>query len=340
MPRPLFSTFVQVAAAGLPLVAWSAEAPRSNAPGPCARTSVLEEIDNRDPQLLRSILARAANVENSGFVLWRIERDGAAPSHLFATIHVIDTYLQKLTPAVQSAIAASQTAALESAEIDRQSLHRLAALASELMVAGDDQSTLGLGPALQAKLEHELEIAGLPAYWAVTMRPWALTLLLGRSDCQERRMRSGMLSLDMLVAGEAKARGVPLIGLETHVEQYQSLASLPDDVQIAWLKSTIALAGREDEIAETIGELYRFRRISALWELSNGLLPDAGLDTGALLKLQTRLIDLRNQRMFERSRPLLMRGGAFIAVGALHLVGPHGLVELLRSDGFKMTPIE
>ena len=33
-------------------------------------------------------------------------------------------------------------------------------------------------------------------------------------------------------------------------------------------------------------------------------------------------------------------GGAFIAVGAMHQIGPHGLVALLREKGFKLTAIE
>ena len=40
------------------------------------------------------------------------------------------------------------------------------------------------------------------------------------------------------------------------------------------------------------------------------------------------------------SLPLLERGGAFIAVGGLHLAGKEGLVELFRAAGYTVTPIE
>jgi uncharacterized protein YbaP (TraB family) len=54
---------------------------------------------------------------------------------------------------------------------------------------------------------------------------------------------------------------------------------------------------------------------------------------------EEELIDKRNKRMAERSKPLIDKGNAFIAVGALHLPGKTGLVELLRSAGYKVIPV-
>ena len=51
------------------------------------------------------------------------------------------------------------------------------------------------------------------------------------------------------------------------------------------------------------------------------------------------LITDRNLRMRDRMLPLLEKGRAFIAVGALHLIDRNGLVELLRTAGYKLTPV-
>ena len=50
------------------------------------------------------------------------------------------------------------------------------------------------------------------------------------------------------------------------------------------------------------------------------------------------LVD-RNAVMAKRAAPLLASGGAFIAVGALHLTGKDGLIERFRADGYTVTRI-
>ena len=43
--------------------------------------------------------------------------------------------------------------------------------------------------------------------------------------------------------------------------------------------------------------------------------------------------------MAERTAPLISAGGAFIAVGALHLSGKDGLVERVRAAGYEVTKV-
>jgi len=43
--------------------------------------------------------------------------------------------------------------------------------------------------------------------------------------------------------------------------------------------------------------------------------------------------------MAERAAPLLADGGAFIAVGALHLVGKAGVIERFRALGYTVTKV-
>ena len=52
------------------------------------------------------------------------------------------------------------------------------------------------------------------------------------------------------------------------------------------------------------------------------------------------LIVRRNHTMTERADPLLRAGNTLIAVGALHLPGPEGIVSLIRRRGYKVTPVE
>jgi uncharacterized protein YbaP (TraB family) len=50
-------------------------------------------------------------------------------------------------------------------------------------------------------------------------------------------------------------------------------------------------------------------------------------------------LDERNLAMRDRALPLIEQGNAFIAVGAAHLAGDQGMVELLRKAGYEVTPV-
>ena len=56
-------------------------------------------------------------------------------------------------------------------------------------------------------------------------------------------------------------------------------------------------------------------------------------------KLMAELIDARNLRMLERMAPRLKEGKAFVAVGALHLPGDHGLLRLLERQGYRVSAV-
>jgi hypothetical protein len=52
-----------------------------------------------------------------------------------------------------------------------------------------------------------------------------------------------------------------------------------------------------------------------------------------------RLLHERNVRMAERAEVRLREGGAFIAVGALHLYGGVGVLSLLEQRGWRVTRV-
>lgn len=52
------------------------------------------------------------------------------------------------------------------------------------------------------------------------------------------------------------------------------------------------------------------------------------------------MVTTRNRKMVEKAAPILERGGAFIAIGALHLPGQDGLVELFRRKGYNVSRVK
>ena len=108
------------------------------------------------------------------------------------------------------------------------------------------------------------------------------------------------------------------------------------------LTDSAKLFGRIADTNETLIQLYLQRRLD--WILPFGQLAlgnrrtpkEAAADREFLKSIMSE----RNRTMDERAQKYLKEGGLMIAVGALHLPGEDGLVNLLRKRGYTVTAVE
>jgi uncharacterized protein YbaP (TraB family) len=307
----------------------------------CAGHDMLEEMRVADPPTFQRITQAAAATENSNAILWKIEQQDKPASYLFGTMHVTDERINVLPSAVKTALANSRRVALE---IDDFSQERM----SEAMSAAGKLMLLPAATRLDALLSDEefakvtslFRRTGLPSELAIRLRPWVAVMLLSLSDCEKGRVANGVLPLDARLAQFAEARGVGVFGLETVERQFQALAAVPEDDQLAILKATLKLYDRIDDLMETTIQLYLKRQIGAIWPLQLALAERLGHSPQIFESFAQNLIVARNIKMRDRALGHLAGGGIFIAVGALHLPGKQGLVELIREAGYSVTSIE
>jgi uncharacterized protein YbaP (TraB family) len=197
-----------------------------------------------------------------------------------------------------------------------------------------------LGGADYQTLSQALSRSGVPAQAVGAFRPWLVTLMLAISECEQHRMRSGLLSLDARLAKETEQRGLKAVGLETVASQLQALSAVPEPDQVEILKSTVRYYHRVDDFIETMVQLYQQRQLGALWPLQLELAEKVGVERKVFDSYEQALLVRRNFGMRDGALPYLSEGQAFIAVGALHLAGKNGLVSLLRGAGYTVTAIE
>ena len=84
---------------------------------------------------------------------------------------------------------------------------------------------------------------------------------------------------------------------------------------------------------------YLARDLAGLWRISQENVGTGEQERRLNEVFTRRLVDERNVRMAERAEPRLREGGAFIAVGALHLYGSGGMLSLLERRGWRVTRI-
>jgi uncharacterized protein YbaP (TraB family) len=134
-------------------------------------------------------------------------------------------------------------------------------------------------------------------------------------------------TVDEMLYRYAVSKGKEVTGIETIAEQAAMMDIIPNNYVYAYFKEYDKQAG---EIEKLIS-LYQSARLDSLL-----VLLEEG-ETGALLI--DDLLIFRNQRMVERLLPVINEHSAFIAIGAGHLPGQQGVLQLLRSNGYFVEPV-
>ncbi|WP_309082617.1 TraB/GumN family protein [Chelativorans sp.] len=308
----------------------------------CEGANLVAQLATEDPALLREIENEAAATPNGEGLLWRIEADGAAPSYLFGTMHVTDPRVTRLPGQAQEAFDLASTVAIETTQILDEAAMMAAVFEKPglMMFSQGESLTDHLTPDQRKIVEEEFEERGAPFDGISKMKPWILVSLVSMPDCELKRQQAGAIILDAKLAKEAKAAGKKVAGLETVAEQLSAMASLPMELHVRGLVGAIELGDRMDDMIETMVALYLDGRTGMFRPALGKLLPMGEGEAADYSAFEQRMIDARNHVMAERSQKLIEEGGAFIAVGAMHLPGPNGLVELLRKAGYRLSRAE
>lgn len=256
-------------------------------------------------------------------LLWRVEEEGAA-SHLFGTIHSEDPRVVDLPEPVLEAFQRADTYAMEMIPDFR--------VMSELVRAMHFQDQRNLREVLGDKLFRRTAAAlsdhGVGKGLALKMKPWAVAVTLSFP-----RPETGLF-LDIMLFNRAMAAGKKTVGLEDPAEQLAFFTGLSMEDQVRLLKVTLAQSDEIDRTMDRLIAAWLSRDPDRLSALSDTYLDE--LPGELAERFREQAIDRRNRRMFERMQPLLEKGGAFVAVGALHLYGEHGLLALLRRNGYSV----
>lgn len=305
----------------------------------CTGENLLAALERDDPAKLAEIRAEAAGVANGDGVLWRIGKEGAEPSWLFGTMHMSDPRVVALDRRARAAFEASSTVVIETTEVLDQAKMMAAMLANpELTMFTDGTTLMSLVPDEErAALEAALGARGIPPASVARMKPWMISAMVALPACELARKAAGAPVLDAVLATEGQAAGKALGGLETIADQLGAMASLPMEFHVRGLIDTLKLGDAVDDVIETMIALYLDGETAMFWPFFRAALPAGeGADAAGFSAFEETMVKARNRTMAERAMPFIDAGGAFIAVGALHLPGEEGLIELLRKKGYRV----
>jgi hypothetical protein len=283
---------------------------------------------------------RANDLVNADGVFWRIDKPGLEPSYLYGTIHSTDDSALTLARRAAERIDSAKVVATELGG-PMDATEKANAGAAMLARALDrDHDTFEDAPqADRAEIEKLLAGQGYPSEFVHHLKLWFLAVLTAVPQCEAARQALDLPEVDQLIAQSAKASGVKVVGLETVGEQIDAIAAMRPQIAGVLLALAARDPGMNDDVYATMLKLYRESRPADILPISDAL-GDMSEDERAAEDEFTRLLVVgRNAAMAERIAPLLKGGGAFIAVGALHLPGKTGLIERLRAEGYTVTKV-
>lgn len=276
-------------------------------------------------------LAAEAHSRFDRGLLWKVERAGAHTGYLYGTIHVPDARVLQFKQTVIQSIRASDIIATE-IPMDAASLQ--AAGAAAMFNDGRRLNKL-IGAGHYAQLAKLLSARGIPAEAVPGFKPWSAMSLL----VMPLKIEHPPLDLVLFQAGVQS--GKRTAGLETVAEQLGAFDDLPMQAQVAMLEATIDQHALIAPLVEQMLQLWLAEETGALLALStegNGMKMSAALLAANEMMLE-RIVDRRNVLLTDRLEALLKQGGSFAAVGALHLPGQRGMLNLLKQRGYTLERV-
>jgi uncharacterized protein YbaP (TraB family) len=286
------------------------------------------------PSLLISDVA-AQNNDRRGF-MWEV-RKGKQIGYLFGTIHVGRPEFYPLPPSRLSPLQRADAIVLE-ADVSDSARAIAATQKYAVYPQGEPGLDKRLTPELRERVEsvltrNQLEIAPM-----MRMKPWMLGSVLALFEAAQAGYVPA-LSAEAYLTRVAKNDNKPILELEGIEQQFELFEKASWATQVAFLEEAL-------KAVETRGARRELNRIIQAWETADRAALERVLaemraqsSPGSRFTVDTILLG-RHPQMVRKIETMMTSGKTYVfAVGALHLVGPQGLVELLRARGYTLTEL-
>jgi uncharacterized protein YbaP (TraB family) len=260
-------------------------------------------------------------------LFWAIQKQGQSVGYLLGTIHSEDPRVLDFSEDFLGKLQGNEVFAMELVP-DLSTLARL----TEYMLYPDGQSLESvIGIDRFQTLSSALSTYKVPAEFVSSMKPWAAMMTLSTPPPVTGFFMDFSLSL------RASGSGLKVVGLETLEQQLSFLEDMPEEMQLSLLDQAIAEYEQVTEVHDQMVSVYLKGDLHELQVLSTEQMLAVGSEARDYF-METG-INARNHRMLASLLKHMEQNSVFAAVGALHLPGEQGLINLLRQQGFELMPM-
>lgn len=140
-------------------------------------------------------------------------------------------------------------------------------------------------------------------------------------------------SYELSFVNQAREKKKPIIGLETVEFQSRVLDARPLEKQVS---SLVEIANDPQKAVNQLKKLIATYKAQDIEKLHSLVLEEERSDA----EFSKDLLDDRNAAWIPKLESNIKTTPSFIAVGAGHLGGKNGVIQLLKAKGYKVTPIK
>jgi uncharacterized protein YbaP (TraB family) len=257
--------------------------------------------------------------------LWEV-RGERNTVYLLGSVHMLSSADGALPREMTDAYDRSGTLVME-LDLNEGGVESMLGPTLDATMLPEGQSLSGiLGPALYAEFMARAEPLGLDAALAERLQPWFAAMLLEQLTLSGAGLAADN-GVDMQLAHRAQLDHKPIIALETVAEQLGYFSQLRPAQQVDFLRTTLHELDKERSDTATMVRAWQQGDVAGLERLMRE-------DASQSPELYRVLTTDRNRKWLPRISALLHDSQDYlVVVGALHLIGRDGLVELLRQQG-------
>lgn len=271
------------------------------------------------------LLAAADDNSSDNSLLWKITgKNLQKPSYLFGTIHIFCEDNFAFKPKVSKALNSAEQLYLE---IDMDDGKEMQSLMEAVQLKGKTLKDL-IDDEKEAEIDALMKkILGVGLEQFNQSRPFAIYAMLAykSAGC------ALPITYEMELMNAVKKNSIDVYGLETAAEQLKMIErSGMDDANS--LLDHLKNQDENTKIFIRLSDLYRQENLTEL----NRLVVDYSEDMGYSMEY---ILDERNKNWVKKMPEIMQDKSVFFAVGAGHLAGENGVINLLKKNGYTVEAV-
>lgn len=261
-------------------------------------------------------------------LLWEISGNGLAnSSYLFGTMHILCAEDAKLSDNLKRVI---KEADLIYFEIDMDNMMEMLGALKYLKMNDNKKLSDLLTTEEYQRVKNYFSVNKSPMPFALmeSFKPFFIASLISEQKmaCE---VKEGM---EQAIIKESKQYNKEIKGLESVAFQASVFDSIPYEQQAKELVKSIDSLEKNSALAQELLSVYKMQDLKKIEELTSR-------EEGGISAFMDLLLYNRNTDWAQKMNGIMQTKHVLFAVGAAHLPGEKGVINLLRKRGFSVKPV-